>query len=129
MTVSGRCECGSVRFEVKGELPSPVACHCKMCRQSSGHFWASTGFRRERLTMNHESGLEWYQSSENVRRGFCKDCGSSLFFDEVDGPWISVSMGSLDSPSNATLSGHIFVANKGDYYTIGDSLPQREYSK
>jgi hypothetical protein len=39
---------------------------------------------------------------------------------------IAVSMGTFDGPTQTKLSGHIFVADKGDYYTIADGLPQED---
>jgi hypothetical protein len=36
-------------------------------------------------------------------------------------------MGAFDSPTGAKLAMHIFVADKGDYYDIGDGLPQNEH--
>ena len=35
-------------------------------------------------------------------------------------------MGAFDGPAETTAKMHIFVANKGDYYEIADSLPQHE---
>ena len=124
----GSCLCQSVTFEVDGDIPHPVACHCTMCRKISGHFWAATGFKREKLKLTGEENLTWFQSSENVRRGFCKNCGSALFFDATDTPWISVAMGAFDTPTSSMLSSHIYVADKGDYYDITDGLPQHEGS-
>lgn len=124
----GSCLCQSVTFEVDGDIPHPVACHCTMCRKISGHFWAATGFKREKLKLTGEENLTWFQSSENVRRGFCKNCGSALFFDATDTPWISVAMGAFDSPTSSMLGSHIYVADKGDYYDITDGLPQHEGS-
>ena len=91
----GSCLCQSVTFEVDGDIPHPVACHCTMCRKISGHFWAATGFKREKLKLTGEENLTWFQSSENVRRGFCKNCGSALFFDATDTPWIRLRWGHL----------------------------------
>lgn len=122
----GNCLCGGVQFEVAGEIPNPVACHCSMCRKVSGHFWVATGFRRERLNLSGEENLTWYQSSENVRRGFCKTCGSALFFEDTTTPWISVAMGALEQPTSVKLHSHIYTGNKGDYYEITDGLPQHE---
>jgi len=75
--------------------------------------------------MTTSDGLAWFQSSAQVRRGFCSICGSTLFFDPIDQDWTSVAMGAFDEPTGATLSVHIFVADKGDYYEIADGLPQR----
>ena len=120
----GSCLCGAVRVTVDGDLPIPTACHCSRCRKHSGHFEASTDVPRERLTIIGEEHVTWFHSSEKVRRGFCSVCGSSLFFDPPHLDWIAVAMGAFDTPTGVTLAKHIFVADKGDYYTIGDGLPQ-----
>lgn len=36
-------------------------------------------------------------------------------------------MGAFDGPTGTTLAKHIFVAEKGDYYEIGDGLPQEAH--
>ena len=127
---SGSCLCGSVKFEVEGELGKIDACHCEQCRRWTGHFLASADVPRSALTLKGEEHVGWYESSERVRRGFCSSCGSSLFFDPVDREkhdWIGVSMGAFDKPTRASIALHIFVAEKGDYYEITDGLPQNEY--
>jgi hypothetical protein len=40
--------------------------------------------------------------------------------------WTSVALGSLNGKTDLRLERHIFVAHKGDYYEIGDGLPQNE---
>ena len=122
----GSCLCGAIRFEVSGDLAAPNACHCTICRKHSGHFEASTDVPRENLTVEGEENVTWYQSSKKVRRGFCKICGSSLFFDPPHMDWIAVSMGAFDGPTNTKIERHIFVADKGDYYDIADGLPQNQ---
>lgn len=121
----GGCLCGAVRFEVRGALSAPVACHCGQCRRQSGHYWASTDVPREALTLHGEAHLTWYRSSEDVRRGFCACCGSLLFWDPLRRDIVSIAMGAFDAPTGVRLSQHIFVADKGDYYDIADGLPQR----
>ncbi len=121
----GSCLCGAVRFTVSGALPGPDACHCRMCAKHSGHVFASTDVPRTALTIASAEPLRWYQSSPKVRRGFCGDCGSSLFFDPpADRGWIAVAMGAFDGPSDTRLAKHIFVADKGDYYDIADDAPR-----
>lgn len=122
----GSCLCGAVKVEVEGDLPGPDACHCAQCRKQSGHYWASTDVPRDRLTIEGEENVRWYQSSEKVRRGFCKTCGSFLFWDPPARETTAVAMGAFDGATETTLSGHIFVADKGDYYAIADGLPQED---
>ncbi len=120
----GSCLCGSVKVVVEGDLARPDACHCAQCRKQSGHYWASTDVPRDKLTINGEENVRWYQSSEKVRRGFCGTCGSFLFWDPPGRDTTAVAMGAFDGPTQTKLSGHIFVADKGDYYAIADGLPQ-----
>lgn len=120
----GSCLCGAVTFEIEGELSAPDACHCSKCRKHSGHYFASTDVARDRLTIKGAGSITWFQSSEKVRRGFCATCGSSLFWDPPHKDWIAVAMGVFDGPTGTRLNKHIFVADKGDYYDIGDGLPQ-----
>ena len=127
-THHGSCLCGNVKFTIDGPIGAPDACHCTACRKQSGHYFASGNVKRAALTITGAEHLKWYQSSEKVRRGFCGNCGSSLFWDppEQDYDWIAVAMGALDGPTDVSLQHHIFVAEKGDYYTIADGLPQRD---
>ncbi|MDP1632245.1 MAG: GFA family protein [Caulobacter sp.] len=123
---SGSCLCGAVKFEVAGDLAAPDACHCSQCRKTSGHVWASTDVAEAALTLHGADNIIWFQSSEKVRRGFCATCGSALFWDPIHHPRIAIAMGAFDAPTGARLGGHIFVADKGDYYDIADGLPQND---
>ena len=76
------------------------------------------------MTIEGAENLTWFRSSEKVRRGFCATCGSFLFWEPVGGATIEVAMGAFEAPTGTRLARHIFVADKGDYYEIGDGLPQ-----
>lgn len=77
------CLCGEVQIEIIDDLPAPTACHCSLCRKQSGHHWASVELLRDQLSVTGSEHVQWYQASEKVRRGFCKTCGSFLFFDAL----------------------------------------------
>jgi hypothetical protein len=118
----GGCLCGAITFAVTGPLPAPDACHCTICRKSSGHYWVSTDVPRGRVAI---SGTPtWFQSSPKVRRGFCGTCGASLFFDPPHKDFIAIAMGAFDTKTSTRIEKHIFVADKGDYYEITDGAPQ-----
>lgn len=123
----GSCLCGAVRFEVDGELPAPDACHCHNCRKHSGHYFASSDVPRDRVRIEGLEAVSWYNSSPDVRRGFCSVCGASLFFDPPALDWIGIAMGAFDGPTETRLAVHIFVADKGDYYDIADGVPQNAH--
>jgi len=121
------CLCGAVTVTVEGELAPPDACHCTMCRKQSGHFWCSTDIPRERVSLAGEDRLTWYQSSEKVRRGFCSTCGSFLLWDVPGRSRLAIAMGTFDKPTGTHIEKHIFTADKGDYYELGDGVPQEPY--
>jgi len=120
----GSCLCGAVRFEVAGELPAPDACHCTRCRKASGHVFVSTDVARAALRITGEDNICWYSSSIKARRGFCRICGATLFWDPSAGDWIGIAMGAFDGPTHTQIAMHIYVADKGDYYQITDDAPQ-----
>ncbi len=118
---AGGCLCGRVRYRVTGPLRPVVACHCRMCRKTSGHHVAATAAPPDRVAITGEP--KWYRSSPQAERGFCPECGSNLFWRTED--HLSIFAGTLDeAPADLRLVGHIFCAEKGSYYEIADGLPQ-----
>ncbi len=125
---SGGCLCGAVRYEVKGPLRDVVNCHCGMCRRSHGNFGPHSKARKVNITITKSDGLAWYKTSDIARRGFCRECGSGLFWEPFDFDATGIIAGSLDAPSGLKTIGHIFVGEKSDFYEIADNLPQYEGS-
>jgi hypothetical protein len=121
---TGGCLCGGVRYRVTGRLQSVVNCHCGQCRRTHGHVAAYATTAKAALELAEAAGLRWYGSSPGVRRGFCGTCGASVFWERTDGRTIGVAAGTLDGPTGLTTVGHIYVADAGDYYAIGDDLPR-----
>lgn len=122
--ISGQCECGKVKFEVEAVRDTVTVCHCGQCRRTSGHLWAATRAPYDKLLFVNDEGLEWYFSSDFAKRGFCKFCGSSLFYRMNDEDGIGIAAGSLNAPTDLKIGKHIFVKDKGDYYDITDDAPQ-----
>lgn len=123
-TQRGGCLCGAIRYDVTGPLRDVIYCHCQQCRRTSGHFVAATACARKDLSLREDACLRWYASSDRARRGFCKLCGSSLFWDALDHDTISIMAGTLDGPTRLTAVRHIHVADAGDYYVLNDGLPR-----
>ena len=128
---TGRCLCGAVAFEAARDRDHADACHCGQCRRWSGNYWASVNVPFDTLKIvKGEDRLGWFRSSALVRRGFCKECGSALFWHadrhKDHAHRIAIGLGALDEPTGVRITEHIFVADKGDYYDITDGLPQKE---
>jgi hypothetical protein len=129
---SGGCLCGAVRYRVDGPLRDVLICHCEECRRWHGHVAACTAARREDLILLEERGLRWIDSPRSdagARRGFCAQCGSSLFWDGPGRPTVSIAAGTLDGATGLRIAAHWYVSQAGDYYDISpDNVPQHEHS-
>lgn len=117
---TGSCLCGGVAFEIHGSLRPVVGCHCSQCRKQSGHFGAFTACDDSDLKFISDSTLAWYRASDDAGRGFCKNCGSLLFWKGDGRNYTSITAGAIDNPTGLKIEGHIFCADKGDYYDILD---------
>ena len=121
---TGSCLCGAVRYRITGRCGDVDLCHCGQCRRQAGHAWPSTGIDRDQIEIHGGENVGWYAATRHARRGFCRNCGSFLFWEPSGGNHIAVSAGSFDAPTGLELKRHIFVADKGDYYEIADDLPK-----
>lgn len=120
----GGCLCGAVRFTASERPDVVVGCHCSQCRRQTGLYYASADVPVSAVSIIGEDHLSWYQSSPDVRRGFCSQCGSALFWQRLGGPAISILAGAFDEPNGLSFGYHIFCADKADFYEIPDGVPQ-----
>jgi hypothetical protein len=119
LRATGRCLCGAVRYEVRGPLRDVLICHCEECRRWHGHVSASTAAARGDLVVTDDRALRWIdspRSDASARRGFCGECGSSLFWDAPARDTVSIAAGTLDPPTGLRIMGDWYAADAGDYY-------------
>ncbi len=121
---TGGCFCGAVRYEVTGPLRGVINCHCRQCTKLNGNFGSHSKARKSNIAVTKETGLRWCSISETARRGFCRDCGSGLFWDHLEQDTLGIVAGSLDNPAGLKTIGHIFVDRKSGFYDITDDVPQ-----
>lgn len=83
MTMTGRCLCGQVSFELTGDLLATAVCHCDHCqRQSGGAFSVNLVAHESQLSVSGE--LSTYEDRGEhgdavyVLRRFCGSCGSPV---------------------------------------------------
>jgi hypothetical protein len=120
--------CGGVRYEIAGELRDVWNCHCHRCRQFTGHHMAATGASVDAVTFESDDTLTWYSPEPTVQYGFCRRCGSSLFWRTSARPdWISICTGPLEQPTGLHTVAAWWVAEHGDYHTPAPHLIEHEY--
>ena len=122
---TGSCLCGAVAFEIHGAMDDALACHCNQCRKMTGNYWTSTHVADADLKFTRQDGLKWFTSSAAAKRGFCKECGSSLFWKQNESDVTSLCLGAIDGKSDVKLAGHIFCDDAGDYYEISGGSFQK----
>lgn len=100
----GGCYCGSVRFEVTGQLEKPHACSCAICRKHTGALVACwVEVPNERIEWaDAEAHLSKIRSSDFSSRAFCRNCGSSLGAID-DAPVVALLTGVFDDVEAAEL--------------------------
>lgn len=123
---TGSCLCGTVKFKTHGKLRDVVGCHCGQCRKQTGNFWTATSSQDDDLTVEGGENLSWYYATPGIRRGFCKICGSFLFWKRDEADYTAIGGGAFDRPTGLIMDRHIYCVDKGDYYELGDGLPQYE---
>jgi hypothetical protein len=119
-TSTGGCLCGAVRFTAMLRSRDVRACHCGMCRR-----WTAGPFLvlhcGGTVKIDDQSGLGIYRSSEWSERGFCKQCGTPLFYRLVGTDFYAVSAEAFDDPKGFALTSQIFIDEKPAYYDFANA--------
>lgn len=130
----GQCLCSAVRFSVAPPLDAVTRCHCRSCRLSRGVgfvTWTSVPVERFRYDEG-EANVSWYRSSPQVRWGFCKTCGASMFY-VADGEGhpeapqlghVYLSLGNLTGPVDQAPSAHVSYEERVSWIEHFDALPK-----
>jgi hypothetical protein len=95
---SGGCQCGAVRWHATEVGDNPHICHCRMCQKAMGNLFADlVRIKAEHLTWTRGQPSE-FNSSDLAARGFCRDCGTPLYYRSLSGPNVSMTIASFDEP-------------------------------
>lgn len=125
--VNGSCLCGSVAF--LADLPSKwcAHCHCSICRKAHGAGYVTwVGFETAQVNfVQGEKKLTWYESSPGAQRGFCPQCGSTLFFrSERWAGELHIALGCLNDPIDRQPQANVFFDKHVNWMPIDTSLKQ-----
>ena len=101
--LTGGCQCGAVRFRAGKLRANPHVCYCRMCQKATGNLFASlVGVKHPDLTWTRGTPAE-FMSSDHAARGFCKECGTSLYYRSIGGPHVSLAIGAFDEPHRVPI--------------------------
>lgn len=124
----GSCLCGEVRFSYTGPSLWCAHCHCSMCQRAHGAPLVTwVGVPENALKMEGDDHLRWYESSRDAQRGFCTNCGSSLFFRSSRWPGeIHVVRPNIDGEIDREPSAHVFWESHAAWFGFEDNLVRKE---
>ena len=126
--MKGTCLCGAVGWEAD-ESKWCGHCHCTMCQRAHGAAFVTwLGLEEDHATVTDpEDQLGWHQSSTEGRRGFCRRCGSMLFFQSSQWPGeLHVTRASAVGDVDREPAGHAFYGTHVSWVTLGDTLPGKD---
>ncbi|MCZ6641658.1 MAG: GFA family protein [Gammaproteobacteria bacterium] len=122
MSATGQCLCGAVTYTAEAVDADVHSCHCSMCRRWSGGpgFAASVG----KIEFAGEENITRFDSSAWAERGFCKTCGTNLFYRLKETDHYVVWMGTFDDQALFKLAGEIYVDEKPASYEFAGDHPR-----
>lgn len=122
--IEGGCFCGEIRYELAGPEKFACFCHCESCQRAAGApvvAWASYARDEFRVTRGK---MHEHHSSPGVTRGICRNCGSSISYENDKRPGeIDITINTLDDPGVSRLRAHIWTEDKQPWLRIADDLP------
>ncbi len=123
--LTGGCLCGAVRFEVVAPTKWCSHCHCSLCRRSHGAAfvtWFGVANEQFRFTSGGDE-VSWYSSTPEARRGFCRTCGSTLFFTSERWPGEThIALAHMDGPIDREPKAHVFYDTHVGWVELDDDL-------
>jgi len=120
-TLTGGCQCGSIRFATK-LLGRSSICHCRMCQKAFGGLFAP-------LVSSHDAKWtrgepKWFESSNVAKRAFCADCGTPLAYHTRYG--LELAVGAFDQPDAVAPIIQVNLSDKLKCFDQLSSLPIKD---
>ena len=125
MSISGECFCGSVHYQIDGNLRDARSCHCSRCRKAfSSQASAYALVNPEEFNwLKGKELLTTYTGEHGFGIQFCSKCGSTLcgiFNGKIHG----VTLGCINEDPKIEIGRHIYVGSKASWEVIPEGVPQ-----
>lgn len=113
--MNGKCNCGSVSFEISGALPALYHCYCTLCqKQGGGASNAATIIYRENFQWKSgERKIEKWQKDTGFSSHFCIDCGSPVP-NEFRSKYVWIPFGLMEGVS-PVVRANLWLNSKPDW--------------
>lgn len=115
----GSCLCGAVRLAIRTPSKSVGACHCSMCRKWGGGPLFAVECESD-VQFEGAGDISTFGSSEWAERGFCRTCGTHLFYRLKEEGHYAIPVGVIDDADDWDFNQQIFVDEKPSYYAFSN---------
>lgn len=120
----GRCACGSVRYQVRGDPEICQVCHCRFCQRRLGTAFGTVAyFKDDNVTIRQGQLSECEHRSDEsgrwLRMQFCPRCGTTVSHTTEIRPGLrAIAVGTLDDPEWPQIQRHIWVQSRRAWVSI-----------
>ena len=117
----GACLCGAIRIAAKAASHHVGACHCRMCRRWGGGPFVEIDCGTE-VSLEGESHISVFSSSDWAERGFCSKCGTHLFYriKETGQHMMPVGLFDIEDEQSLEFQRQVFIDEKPAYYSFAN---------
>ena len=122
--MTGQCLCGSVKFTAENANINIGACHCDMCRKWVGGPYMAVECETDVVFTGTEN-ITRFESSKWGQRGFCNQCGSTLFYFLKPKSYYMMAAGLFDDQSAFVFDHQIFIDEKPSYYCFSNETDNK----
>lgn len=115
INASGSCLCGAVTINAESLSTSVGACHCGTCRKWGGGPFMALDCGTA-VSFTGEDSIATFDSSEWADRGFCKQCGTHLFYRIKQTGQVIATAGLFTEDDRLLFDHQVFIDEKPAYY-------------
>ncbi len=122
MKVTGSCLCQKIKFSFLTNGSGFESCHCSICRKWNGGPALTIDVKSD-LDITGEEFVQIYDSSEWAERGFCKSCGTNLFYrlKDENNPFCNFNLGLIDQQNEFSFKTQIYIDSKPSNYSFANN--------
>lgn len=115
----GSCLCGAITITANTQHQTVGACHCSMCRKWGGGPLLAVDCGTDVEFVGAEN-ISVFNSSAWAERGFCKLCGSHLFYRLKESQQHLMPPGLFEERDDLRFDHQVFIDEKPGWYNFAE---------
>lgn len=123
LSSKANCLCGAVEITANEINPKFTVCHCNSCRGWGGapFFALQCGTN---VSINGGEKIKIYESSSWASRGFCRECGTHLFYKLKQTGEYNMAVGIFENLTEIEMDMQYFSDQRPSYYCFSNQTKE-----